>query len=209
MATVKITELPSITGAVATSTDVIPLVDVSLDVTSKITREEFFRNIPNNVGIGTSAPSRPLHVVTTGATIASSLFQNDTGSCALFFRSDDAGSNTIYFGDVTDFQAGFISCSHANSNLTTRSEGAFIVQTGGAVESMRITATGNVGIGTNNPNAASIVDAQSTTKGVRFPNMTTAQKNAIANVAGNVIFDTTLGKLCVNTGSGWETITSA
>jgi hypothetical protein len=39
--------------------------------------------------------------------------------------------------------------------------------------------------------------------------MTTTQKNAIANVAGNVIFDTTLGKLCVNTGSGWQTITSA
>lgn len=65
-----------------------------------------------------------------------------------------------------------------------------------------------LGIGTSSPNAASIVDAQSTTKGVRFPNMTTTQKNAIANVAGNVVFDTTLGKLCVNSGSGWETITS-
>jgi hypothetical protein len=41
-----------------------------------------------------------------------------------------------------------------------------------------------------------------------FPNMTTIQKNAIANLAGNVVFDTTLGKLCVNTGSGWQTITS-
>jgi hypothetical protein len=67
---------------------------------------------------------------------------------------------------------------------------------------------GTVGVGTSTPNAASIIDAQSTTKGVRFPNMTTTQKNAMANVAGNVIFDTTLGKLCVNTGSGWQTITS-
>jgi hypothetical protein len=38
--------------------------------------------------------------------------------------------------------------------------------------------------------------------------MTTTQKAAIANVAGNVVFDTTLGKLCVNTGSAWQTITS-
>jgi hypothetical protein len=38
--------------------------------------------------------------------------------------------------------------------------------------------------------------------------MTTTQKNAISNVAGNVVFDTTLGKLCVNSGSGWQTITS-
>ena len=78
----------------------------------------------------------------------------------------------------------------------------------GVSERMRINTSGNVGIGTASPNAASIVDAQSTTKGVRFPNMTTTQKNAITNVAGNVVFDTTLGKLCVNTGSGWQTITS-
>ena len=40
------------------------------------------------------------------------------------------------------------------------------------------------------------------------PSYTTTQKNSLANMAGQVIFDTTLGKLCVNTGSGWQTITS-
>ena len=49
----------------------------------------------------------------------------------------------------------------------------------------------------------------STTTGVRFPNMTTTQKNAIANTAGMQVFDTTLGKMCFNTGSAWETITSS
>ena len=76
------------------------------------------------------------------------------------------------------------------------------------IERMRLDSSGNLGIGTSSPNAASIVDAQSTTKGVRFPNMTTTQKNLLANVAGNVVFDITLGKLCVNTGSAWQTITS-
>ena len=62
MATVKITELPSITGTVADSTDLIPIVDVSSDVTSKITRDEFFKNIPGNVGIGIDAPVVKLDV---------------------------------------------------------------------------------------------------------------------------------------------------
>jgi hypothetical protein len=68
---------------------------------------------------------------------------------------------------------------------------------------------GNVGIGTSSPNASAILDAQSTTKGVRMPNMTTTQKNAIASpAAGLIVFDTTLAKLCVYSGAAWETITS-
>jgi hypothetical protein len=39
--------------------------------------------------------------------------------------------------------------------------------------------------------------------------MTTTQKNAIAApVAGLVIFDSTLAKLCVYSGAAWQTITS-
>lgn len=40
------------------------------------------------------------------------------------------------------------------------------------------------------------------------PNYTTASKDVLPNRKGQVIFDTDLGKLCVNTGAGWETITS-
>ena len=47
-------------------------------------------------------------------------------------------------------------------------------------------------------------------KGVQMPSFTTTLKNAIASpLTGAVIFDTTLGKLCVYTGSAWQTITSA
>jgi hypothetical protein len=67
---------------------------------------------------------------------------------------------------------------------------------------------GTVGIGTVSPNASAILDAQSTTKGVRMPNMTTTQKNAIASpAAGLMVYDTTLAKLCVYT-TAWQTITS-
>ena len=70
------------------------------------------------------------------------------------------------------------------------------------------TLTSTVGIGTTSPSASAILDAQSTTKGVRMPNMTTTQKNAIASpAAGLMVYDTTLAKLCVYT-TAWETITS-
>ena len=39
-------------------------------------------------------------------------------------------------------------------------------------------------------------------------NVTTVQKNALTPEAGWVVFDTTLGKLCVYTGAAWQTITS-
>jgi hypothetical protein len=40
------------------------------------------------------------------------------------------------------------------------------------------------------------------------PNVTTGQKNALTAVAGQIVFDTDLGKLCVYNGSVWQTITS-
>lgn len=50
----------------------------------------------------------------------------------------------------------------------------------------------------------------STTEGFLPPRMTTTQKNAISTPAlGLMVFDTTLAKLCVYTGSAWETITSS
>ena len=41
-----------------------------------------------------------------------------------------------------------------------------------------------------------------------FQNVTTTQKLALTAVAGTVVFDTTLHKLCVYTGSAWQTVTS-
>jgi hypothetical protein len=68
-----------------------------------------------------------------------------------------------------------------------------------------------IGIGTGQPpnTASAILDLTSTTKGFLPPRMTTTQKNAIATpAAGLVVYDTTLGKLCVRGAAAWETITS-
>lgn len=65
-----------------------------------------------------------------------------------------------------------------------------------------------VGPTTSYPVASAIAAFRSTTQGVGIPQMTTAQKNAIASpAAGLIVYDTTLGKMCVYT-TAWETITS-
>lgn len=56
----------------------------------------------------------------------------------------------------------------------------------------------------------SLLTMTSTTQGYRPPVMSTTQKNAIAGpVEGLEVYDLTLHKKCVYTGSAWETITSS
>ena len=47
------------------------------------------------------------------------------------------------------------------------------------------------------------------TNGAQVPVVTTTQKNALTVTAGYIVFDSTLGKLCIYTGAAWQTITSA
>jgi len=64
-------------------------------------------------------------------------------------------------------------------------------------------------IGGSTIDASSQLEVRSVTKGFLPPRMTTTQKNAIASpAAGLVVYDTTLGKLCVRGAAAWETITS-
>ena len=43
---------------------------------------------------------------------------------------------------------------------------------------------------------------------LQLVNVTTTQKNSITPAAGLIIFDSTLGKMCVANGSAWQTVTS-
>ncbi len=77
-------------------------------------------------------------------------------------------------------------------------------------ERMRITSTGNVGIGTAAPAASAAVEMASTTRGFLPPRMTTAQRQAInAPAAGLMVYDTTAGTLMFYNGAQWQTVGGA
>jgi hypothetical protein len=87
--------------------------------------------------------------------------------------------------------------------------------TGGTVFQSGLTAntfysSGQVGIGTSNPNVAAIVEIASTSQGVLFPRMTIAQRNAITSTpVGLILFVTDGGDnegLYIYKTSGWVQI---
>jgi len=182
---------PSVTGYNRTTSAYLPFtLDASTSIFS-ISGSEQMRLTSTGLGIGTSSPGYTLDVEkSSDGTIGYFRRIGATVNPALTIYANETG-NTVGFG--TDYAG-------ATSPAITFSIAAS--------EKMRLDASGNLGLGVT-PNASAILDAQSTTKGVRMPNMTTTQKNAISSpAAGLMVFDTTLAKLCVYSGSAWQTITS-
>lgn len=67
--------------------------------------------------------------------------------------------------------------------------------------------TGNIVIGNSTlPHASSLMEYISTTKGVRFPNMTLAQRDAITPGEGTVIFNTTDEALSLYANAAWRNL---
>ena len=177
MSTIKISELPVITGANAATTDVLPLVDVSLNTTNKITRAEFFKNVPDmeindkiihsgdtntsirfpaadTVTVETSGAERMRITSTgdvgigTGSTI-SAIFHVNSGlqNLAGLFESTDAGASITLIDNST---TGGSVAAHGLNTVGNELEVRAVTTLAfetAATERMRIDANGNVGIG--------------------------------------------------------------
>lgn len=81
MSTVKISQLPAILGADTATTDVLPIVDTSLNTTNKITREEFFKNIAS--------------VDINGGTIDGTVIGGTTAAAGSFTTVSASGNITV------------------------------------------------------------------------------------------------------------------
>jgi hypothetical protein len=163
-----------------------------------------------NLGIGTTSVNNKLEIAgNIGITPTSSvgfigLRNTSTTTTEIHVRPNSGKNGLISFTEdgVDDRWVFGIKAGNGSLFFNTGTPSA-------NTDRMVLSSSGNLGVGTASPNASAIIDAQSTTKGVRMPNMTTTQKNAISSpAAGLMVFDTTLAKLCVYSGSAWQTITS-
>ena len=76
--------------------------------------------------------------------------------------------------------------------INTTTDAGFLLDVNGTAK-----FSNNVSIGTTSPNASSILDITSTTKGVLFPRMTTTEISAISSPAdGLMVYNTTLKAIC-------------
>ena len=164
-------------------------------------------------GTGTSAVTAAATVPVADISGTLTVAQGGTGAVTLTGYVKGTGTSAVTAAatvPVADI-SGTLTVAQGGTGAVTLTAGYLVKGAGtSAVTASVIYDDGNnVGIGTTSPAAGTILDIQSTTKGVRFPNMTTTQKNAMTGAVGAVVFDTTLGKLCVYNGAAWQTITSA
>ena len=137
----------------------------------------------------------------TTATATTAVQLNDTLGSIAFYGAD--GTTNQVFSAITGFVDGAVSAGTVPTAIS------FTTGTTSGLARMVITSSGNIGMGTLAPSSSAALEVSSVTQGVRFPVMTTTQKNAIGSpVSGLVVFDTTLAKLSVYSGSAWQTITS-
>jgi hypothetical protein len=112
----------------------------------------------DNVGIGISLPASKLDVADT-----------------IQVTGDDAGSSSLFFGDSSDTNAGYILYNHASNYMSFR--------TNGTGEDLRLDSSGNFGIATTSPTQKLDVNGNIQTSG-----------NLIIGTSGNGIdFSATSG----------------
>jgi len=180
---------------------------------------EAYINGPLSIGKST-APGAVADIASSGQTSGTSSLKVTQGGNRSLLNLKDDGTGS--FGDpnlnvVFDFwpqsrfnqQCYFVSIGSLNSAQTYLPMRDY--DTGQDIARLYQNTDRKLSLSDNNTftgSAVALLELNSTSRGLLFPRMTTAQKNAITAVAGLVVYDTTLNKLCMYNGAAWETITS-
>jgi len=154
----------------------------------------------------------------SASTYTQVLIQPSSGNKDAVFQFSPSGTSTAsvmeFYANSGLTQASRFVFKNNNSVLQIGADGAPLPLTFISQNSTKFTMFGNGNFifqngGTHTDIPCAAVNISSTTQGLLFPKMTTTQKNAITPVvSGLVVFDITLNKLCVYSGTSWETITS-
>jgi hypothetical protein len=166
------------------------------------------------VGIGNTSPNNRLEITSATANSSGLRFTNLTSASPTVATNGKALSVNAT-GDVILVPASAGNAWELLGNAGTTAGTNFLGTTDAQdmvfktnnTEKVRITTTGQVGVGTAAPNASAIMQIVSTTQGVMFPTMTTAQRQAIgAPGTGLMVYDITANILMSFNGTRWQEV---
>ena len=126
--------------------------------TSSLVNSVIYEDSNSNIGIGTTSPSAKLHVYSglSGATVntnADDFIIESNTNAGISILGDGNETQYLMFGDASNSAIGRLTYNHVDDSM-----GLFT----NATERMRITSSGNVGIGTTSPTAKLHVEAATT-----------------------------------------------
>lgn len=163
----------------------------------------------NRVGIGTDAPDGLLHI-STSTTDAALIIEADTDN-------DNEGDNPIIIlrqdGGLVD-SAIYHSTAPSNNDLHIASAVNMIFKTShngryaSATAKMAITDTGEVGIGTTEPNDDAILELSSTDQGFLLPRVAAASLPTVTSAHnGLMLYESDTHRLKIVADGEWRTVT--
>ena len=180
--------------------------------------------LTSNAAISVARSGATVGTITLGGAI-SQLADTDVTNIFGRARIDSRASDQTYFSHydmstVTTYAvrqnaSGYTRVNGASGqgvDLRVNDTNVVVVTSTGVAVTGTLSTTGNCTLGDAGTDSHTVnggLTVTSTTLPFIVPRMTTAQKNAVGTpTSGSVVYDTTLGKLCIYGAAAWETVTS-